>query len=345
MEKAELNYFKGLVLSLALFAIVNVARGSEGPIRSVELELLWEKKVDFEYDTITPDANFERFVVEGSVGQHADRYTYLNAACEKVFEIQSSEYGKGSGKISMYDHPEYVRAKQDGTLSELNLAVTDFVAHSLNFDFLGVFHMYYDNEEDRFDRRFKFYEVDSTGNRELLWEKDSVCPDLQGQKSKKKDYMSWIYCLDDCFVANNGNVMLIAGNPWYGMAKRLLVCRKNGTILLDADNYSSPLPLVEFSLSNTGQFKYGRWYPSSDATWLFFNQEGIEINAEEYSDLLDPERFGVRKLPSGIAQSPSYSGRIISRELFRDGNRVNLVCIRAKDGRGHYITLYDAENG
>ncbi|MCD4653628.1 hypothetical protein K8T06_06800, partial [bacterium] len=249
-------------------------------------------------------------------------------------------------KISMYDHPEYVRAKQDGTLSELNLTVTDFIAHSPNFDFLGVFHMYYDNEEDRFDRRFKFYEVDSTGNRELLWGKDSVCPDLQGQKSKKKDYKSWTCCLGDCFVANNGNVMLIAGNPWSGMAKRLLVCRKNGTVLLDADNCSSVIPLVGFSLSNTGQFKYGKWYPNnSDTTLSFFNQEGMEINAEEYRDLPDPERFGVRKLPSGIVQSPSHSDRIISRKFFRDDNRVNLICIRAKDGRGHYITLYDAENG
>ncbi len=186
MKEIKFNCIRLAMLCLVLFASCYTAKGSEDPIRSVELKLLWEKSVDFEYGLIIPDPDFKRFVATKSLGKRNDRYVYLNGACEKIFAIQSSKYGKGPGRTNLYYHPHYIRAKKDDTLSELNLVVTDFVVPSQNYNYLGVFQMYYTNKTDRFDRRFKFYEIDAVGNRKLLWEKDPSCPDLLTKKQTKE---------------------------------------------------------------------------------------------------------------------------------------------------------------
>ncbi|MCD4655638.1 hypothetical protein K8T06_17085 [bacterium] len=351
MKNRQFSNFQLLALSLVLIAFCYSSRASEDVIRSVELKLLWEKTVDFEYDGITPDAKFERFVAKKSLGSFREHFIFLNSTFDEVFEIQTSKYGIygiDNGRINIFEHRDYLKANESKTLSKLNLVVNEVVYRSTNNRFLGVIQMYYNNKTNRFDRRFQFFEIDETCHRKLLWEKDPLCPAALSNpqaRTKNYKYTDWEYCLNDFSIAKNGNVMLIAGQMRGGVAQRMMVFNRNGMVLLDVDETSSVKQIWGFCLNNIGEFYYGEYtFGSPDMPpRYFFDAEGKQIEKEEYHKRTDLKPYDVYKLPFWTTGTSSYPDRIMGHDFFTDKNGLNIVYLKAKHKYGHYLSLYSID--
>jgi len=346
MKNRQFHIFQLWAVSLVLIAFCYLARATEDVVKSVELKLLWEKTVNFEYSIITTDSNFKRIIGSKYLGYYdSEHYIFLNSTGEKTFEIQNSRYGIGSRKINIYDHPDYVQAKKDETLSKLNLVVNELAKLSTNNRYLGIIQTYYNNKEHRFDRRFKFYAIDEACRQQLLWEKDPICPKPSNKqtRAKSKNYQDWECCINEFSVAKNGNVMLVAGFSRKGEAKRILVYNRNGILLQEVENCSNPMPIVGFSLNNIGEFKYAEMHWGYIDPMKYFNLEGIEIEEEEYHNDPDPEPYNIMRLPFWISQKSSYSDRTMGHVFFTNESGLNIVYMKAKHRIGHYLTLYNID--
>ncbi len=128
------------------------------------------------------------------------------------------------------------------------------------------------------------------------------------------------------------------------MTKRLLVYDKAGSILLEVDSCSNPMPIVEMSLNKIGEFAYEQWeWKRQDTEMQYFNPEGAEITEEEFHTHVDLKPYDVTKLPFWVDMTSSYPDRIMSHEFFTDKNGLHIVYVKAKDRHGHYLTLYNID--
>ncbi|MBN1550153.1 hypothetical protein JW979_01740 [bacterium] len=327
------------IICIFLFLFCNAVISSGDVVSSIELKLLWERKVDFDYDVISISPDFGRFIASGIISDNQDKYVLLDSRCQKKEELVSSKLSAISDSEDSLEHQENSIEKKERTLPSLMAEVDSRIVYSENIQYIGIFQTYFDKDSGKFGRRFRFFELGPDCAREKLWEVDPICSSMHDKKSSLDTTKSKDCCFDDGKIADNGNVMLIAGGDRDGKANRLAIYNKSGAIIEEIGDCSQPLPPLGFSMNKFGGFKFSDWKSDSlGVTTRYFDPDGVEIAENAFR--LNSEPFDITAMPFWTR---SQKDGIISSHYFVAEGEKKVLYIKAESFSGQYLNLYSLD--